>query len=144
VSVTANDPKAYTRPLSFSGSLELDPDTELLEYVCNENEKSRAHMVGRRSDVAAAQAIDEVILERYVGVYDLTRPDGTRVKLEITRAGGTLFLQREGMTKFQLTALSTTRFSGPAEYEFVTDSIGAVTYFTVRGIEGENKAIRRR
>jgi hypothetical protein len=144
MSATVNDPKAYARPWSISGSLELDPDTELLEYVCNENEKSRAHMVGRRSDVAAPQAVDEAVLEKYVGVYELTRPNGTRRRIDITRAGATLSVQAEGAPKFPLVALSLTRFSGPAEYEFVTNSSGEVTHFTVRSVEGENKAIRRR
>jgi hypothetical protein len=101
-------------------------------------------MVGRRSDVAAPQAIDEALLDTYVGVYDLTRPNGTRVRFDIIRDGDTLFLQREGATKFPLVPLSATRFSGPAEYEFVTDASGTVTHFILGSVEGENKAVRRR
>src|SRR5262245_3370420 len=46
VQVTVDDPKAYTKPWSVTRKLSLIPHTELLEYVCNENEKSLQHMVG--------------------------------------------------------------------------------------------------
>jgi hypothetical protein len=37
--VTIDDSKAYTRPWSTTQSLAFQPDTELLEYICNENNK---------------------------------------------------------------------------------------------------------
>ena len=46
VEVTVNDPKAYTQPWTTKINLSLVPNTELLEYVCNENEKSLQHMIG--------------------------------------------------------------------------------------------------
>jgi hypothetical protein len=42
--ITFNDPKYYTRPFSIKTGLKLLPDSDLLEYVCNENEKDRAHL----------------------------------------------------------------------------------------------------
>ncbi len=39
IEITINDPKAYTRPWSVTLPLVYVPDTELLEYVCNENNK---------------------------------------------------------------------------------------------------------
>jgi hypothetical protein len=39
-----DDPKAYTRPWKASMHLELMPDSELIEYVCNENEKDLVHL----------------------------------------------------------------------------------------------------
>ena len=38
------DPKYYTRPFSVKAVLRLIPDSDLLEYVCAENERDRAHM----------------------------------------------------------------------------------------------------
>jgi hypothetical protein len=35
--VTIDHPKTYTRPWSTTQSLAFQPDTELLEYICNEN-----------------------------------------------------------------------------------------------------------
>ena len=46
VDMTVDDPKAYTKPWTATVKLSLAPKTELLEYVCNENEKSLQHMVG--------------------------------------------------------------------------------------------------
>jgi hypothetical protein len=44
VEVVIDDAKYYTRPFGFKTTLTLLPDTELLEYVCTENEKDTAHM----------------------------------------------------------------------------------------------------
>jgi len=41
---TFNDPKYYTKPFGLKTALELVPDSDLLEYVCLENEKDRAHL----------------------------------------------------------------------------------------------------
>jgi hypothetical protein len=35
--ITIDDPKAYTKPWSVTIPLTLQPDTELAEYMCNEN-----------------------------------------------------------------------------------------------------------
>ena len=44
--VTFEDSKMYTKPVTVKYSQTLLPDTDLLEYVCTENEKSRAHLPG--------------------------------------------------------------------------------------------------
>ena len=46
VALTVDDPKAYTKPWTVTIKLALAQNTELLEYVCNENEKSLQHMIG--------------------------------------------------------------------------------------------------
>jgi hypothetical protein len=46
VALTVDDPKAYTKPWNTTIKLALALNTELLEYVCNENEKSLQHMIG--------------------------------------------------------------------------------------------------
>ena len=45
--LTIDDPKAYTKPWTVNESWQIFPGTELLEYVCNENEKDVKHMVGK-------------------------------------------------------------------------------------------------
>lgn len=45
--VTIDDPKAYTRPWSVTMQLTYLPDTELLEYICAENNKDLEHLVGK-------------------------------------------------------------------------------------------------
>ena len=47
IQVTVDDPKAYTRPFTVNEPLTLLPDTELLEYVCGENNKDLQHLVGK-------------------------------------------------------------------------------------------------
>jgi hypothetical protein len=45
--ITIDDPKAYTKPWTVSYELALLPDTELLEYLCTENNKDVQHLVGK-------------------------------------------------------------------------------------------------
>jgi hypothetical protein len=45
--ITIDDPKAYTKPWKVTEAFRLLPDTELLEYVCNENNKDLEHLVGK-------------------------------------------------------------------------------------------------
>jgi len=47
VQITVNDPKAYTRPWSTKRYLKIALNTELIEDICNENERSMQHMVGK-------------------------------------------------------------------------------------------------
>jgi len=42
--VTFEDPKYYTRPFTLKTELNLIPDSDVLEFVCGENEKDRAHV----------------------------------------------------------------------------------------------------
>ena len=45
--ITVNDSKAYTKPWTVNLELTLMPDGELIEYVCDENEKDVSHLVGK-------------------------------------------------------------------------------------------------
>jgi len=45
VDLTVDDPKAYTRPWTVTLHQILAPDTDLIDYICLENEKDRKHMV---------------------------------------------------------------------------------------------------
>ena len=44
VEITFDDAKMYTKPFTVKVTHLLQPDSDILEYVCNENEKDRAHM----------------------------------------------------------------------------------------------------
>jgi hypothetical protein len=46
IQYTVHDPKVYANPWTIKQHHHLTPDTELLEYFCNENEKDLKHMVG--------------------------------------------------------------------------------------------------
>ena len=45
IDVTIDDPKAYTAPFSVRVNQRIILDTEIIEFICNENEKSVRHMV---------------------------------------------------------------------------------------------------
>jgi hypothetical protein len=45
IDVTVDDPKAYTRPWTVRLNQHIMPDTDLLDYYCQDNEKDAAHMV---------------------------------------------------------------------------------------------------
>jgi len=47
IRITIDDPKAYTKPWSMTLPLAFVPDSELLEYVCTENNKDVEHLVGK-------------------------------------------------------------------------------------------------
>jgi len=47
IEVTIDDPKAYTEPWTVKLHQILIPDTELLDYYCNDNAKDSAHAVGK-------------------------------------------------------------------------------------------------
>jgi hypothetical protein len=44
VEVTIDDPKVYTTPFSVKFTELLQPDSDVTEYFCNENEKDRSHI----------------------------------------------------------------------------------------------------
>jgi hypothetical protein len=48
ITATIDDRKAYTRPwTTTTQKIHLLPDTEIMEFICNENEKDMPHLVGK-------------------------------------------------------------------------------------------------
>jgi hypothetical protein len=47
IDVTIDDPKAYTKPFSVRVNQRIMPDGELIEFICNENNKAPQLMVGK-------------------------------------------------------------------------------------------------
>jgi hypothetical protein len=45
--LTVDDSKAYTKPWTVNLQFTAEPDTDLIEYVCDENEKDLKHLVGK-------------------------------------------------------------------------------------------------
>jgi hypothetical protein len=48
LSITIDDPKMYTKPWTIVEDPHLLPDTELLEFICNENNVDLPHMSDKR------------------------------------------------------------------------------------------------
>ena len=147
---TIEDPKALTKPLVVPLKLELDADTEMIEYVCAENERDRQHLVGKAADeLKNAVKVAPQILAKYAGVYDFKPPDRPELNIVLTVAvdGNQLTMEMDGGPKRPLTPLSETKFffaEGGASAEFVNDDRGAITGMTWSIVEGTFKASRRR
>jgi hypothetical protein len=147
---TIEDPKALTKPLVVPLKLELDADTEIIEYVCTENERDRQHLVGKATDeLKNAVTVVPQILAKYAGAYDFKPPDRPElnVVLTVTLDANQLTMDMDGGPKRPLTPLSETKFffaEGGATLEFVKDDQGAVTAMAVSIVEGTFKAPRHR
>ena len=46
IQITIDDPKAYTKPWTVTQEVHLLPNDELLEFICNENNRDVAHLPG--------------------------------------------------------------------------------------------------
>jgi hypothetical protein len=47
IQVTIDDPKAYTKPWTVTQEVHLLPEAELLEFICNENNRDVEHLPGK-------------------------------------------------------------------------------------------------
>lgn len=47
IAITVDDPKAYTQPWTIKLNQVIALNTDLLDYICLENEKDQIHMVGK-------------------------------------------------------------------------------------------------
>jgi len=47
IEVTVDDPKVYTKPWTVKIAQRIMPDTDLIEFICNENDRSGPHLVGK-------------------------------------------------------------------------------------------------
>jgi hypothetical protein len=124
--VTLSDPGLYARPWTIPVRVALAADTELLEYVCNENETRRTNLVGR-TDAEKRLVVPSETLTEYVGTY-VTNPAGpSALSLTVRLRGGELFLDMNGKGNIPLVPLSPTTFSiRLANFEFFRNDRGEV------------------
>lgn len=147
--ITIEDPKTFARPFSISMPMEFRADTEILEEVCNENEKDLQHFVitdadRRRHDLAIT--LSAATLASYAGTYESEDPlpDGTKRQSIVSVEGNRLFIANVGTPKIPLEAKSeTTFYAFGGTLEFLKDDKGVVTHFVVRVAEGNFKAIKK-
>jgi hypothetical protein len=127
--VTLEDEAAYTRPWTVPVNLTLAPDTDLLEYVCNENETRRLALSGRTEE-QKRMVVPVETLSKYVGSYAFDRPvPGAPFEtLDVRLVNGELVLDVDGKGSVPLMPISTTRFSGVLffELEFRLNQRGAM------------------
>jgi hypothetical protein len=149
--MTFSDPKIYARSWTIDVELELVPDTEVLEYVCNENEKDVKHFLITEEDRKQNRSNVKVapeILSKYAGVYEMRNPEDAKAKpiaMWVLTEGDQLLMQMNGAgPKIPLAAQSNTTFTVlGGTVQFVTDDRGAVTHFTMQAVEGDFKVLRK-
>ena len=146
VQVSFDDPKAYSAPWTISYPVSLAPDTEMLEYVCGEDEKDRSHLVGRTSAEKKVVVAPD-ILAQYVGVYRTVSTTGTAMAAKtftVTLSGDQLMIELDGHGKLPLVPLSQTAFSPRllGTYEFFKDASGGFNRMMAYSTEGDLTAIR--
>jgi hypothetical protein len=127
--VTLEDKGAYTRPWTVPVNVTLAPDTDLLEYVCNENDSRRRALSGP-TDEQKRVVVPAGALSKYAGRYVVDGPAaGIPFKtLELRLVEGELLLDIDGKGSLPLTPLSTTRLSVRLfELEFREDDRGTIT-----------------
>jgi len=138
------DPGAFLEPWTVPVKLELDPDHELLEYVCNENERDRVHLVGKASDVKSVKVAPET-LSKYVGTYEFKSPTSGKLQNWIFSVNGNQLVLGGAFPSTPLISLSETEFSAPAGFNLVFDKndSGAATSVVLQSVEGNFKAVRK-
>jgi hypothetical protein len=146
VEQTIEDPKIYAKPWTIPVKLTLIPDTELIEFLCNENERDRVHLVGKASDDKKnAVKVPRDVLAQYVGSYEFQPPENPTNLLvtNVTLSDGELFLDFEGKDKIALIPLSETVFSMLGDrIQFVKNDRGVVTHYLSFAAEGDLKSTR--
>jgi hypothetical protein len=125
IEATFSDPGAYTRPWTVKVSAQYAPDTEMLEWVCNEGaSRSMVHWVGLASDeLKNEKKVAPQVLARYVGTYVEQPPYWKSVQIsgaaqdagrtvQITLEDGRLMGNMDGRGKQPLIAMSDIDFTG--------------------------------
>ena len=150
--VTLSDPGAYARPWTVAVRAELAADTEILEWVCNENAaKPIQHWVGKASDELKSEVkVPAAILAKYVGTY-LEQPrlwsqTGVPRIVTITVSDDTLFGDMDGRGKAPLVASSETEFSGlyGLGIEFTKNGAAAPEQLFVKHVSGNYRFTRKK
>jgi hypothetical protein len=142
IEVRFEDAKYYKRAWTVPSRGELVTDTEMLEYVCSDNQKDAEHLVGRASDERKfAVKVATAILSKYVGSYSAKAPTDTDaiMHFNITLTGDTLSMDIGGKDAQEMIALSETTFSMMGiRIDFATDHL----IFHI--VEGDMKATKDR
>ena len=132
IEVTLTDPSVYVRPIKVALKAELEPDTELLESVCNEGaEKSLEHWTGKASDEKKSEiTVAPAVLAKYAGTYfeqDLWGQGPHPRTIQVTVSNGALFAELSNRGKVQLSPQTQTTFAGFFGWSirFLPDSQGA-------------------
>jgi hypothetical protein len=143
--VTFSDPGAYLRPWTVAVRAELAPDTEMIEWVCNESSHNLERWIGKASDERKGEVqVAPEILAKYVGTYEERPPLWRAIPrvVEITFSDGRLFADMSGRGKVPLIAKSQTLFAGlyGLGVEFIEGGAGGLF---VKHVSGDYRFARK-
>ena len=134
--ITFDDPDTLTKPITRSIALTYAADTDMLEAVCNENNRDVPRLVG----IATARVeVRPQVLARYVGRYVFKRgiraiPTFMGATQRVSLIDGQLFLNALPM----FPQSETTFESSGAVAEFFLDASGTVTRLVLSQTEGDS------
>jgi hypothetical protein len=136
VQITFDDPKTYTRSWTIPFHFDLLPDTNMIEYVC-ENERDSRHLVGASGEEFALSPED---LARYVGAYE----SPNRAPILISLEDGRLMIKMGAAGKIPLVAHSQNSFTMEGTgVEFSRDAKGNITSLVQHWTEGDRPYVRK-
>ena len=145
--ITFDDPKTYTRPWTIALAARLMPDTELLEYVCGENEKSVQRFMVTEAERQRARATNVVprdVLSKFEGTYVIQGSGGRSQEFVIELVGNDLSARPPAGGRQMLVPESSTVFFVTGQrLEFFLDASGRPTHFVLTIVEGDLKAVRK-
>ena len=132
--VTFDDPETLVKPLSLSLAVSYRADTDMLENVCNENNRDKVHMVATAN---RGVHLSSAILARYGGRYVFRDGSRTVAGFMGTAQTVTLLYGQLYLNALPLIPLSETQFeSTRAVAEFFLDANGKVTRLVLGQTEG--------
>jgi hypothetical protein len=139
-----DDPKAFTRVWTMRAELVLAADDEMLEFVCNENEKARQRIAATPQTIDNAIRVDLETLRKYTGTYEVTQNNGVVVSATVTLDGDHLILAQGRQPPGPLEPQSATMFiaRNGAAVEFIANERGEVNQLVVHIVEGDMKGVR--
>ena len=140
VELTATDPGAFKGSYTVTYNLQFQPDTEMVEAVCED----RTHWIGHLSEVeTTAVTVPPSTLAKYVGVYSGlwgTALRTVRVQLE----DGTLYASGLVGDKIRLIPQSAASFAGSDGLSFDFDPEGdPAAYMVERHVSGDWRYMRK-
>lgn len=140
VELTVTDPGAFEKSWTTTYNLEFQPDTEMIEGVC----ESRSQWVGRLSEIEQnAVTVSPQTLARYVGVYSgIWGPQPRTVRVELE--GDTLYANGILDERVRLIPQSETSFIGTdgLSYEF-DSSVSPAAFMVERHVSGDYRYTRQ-
>jgi hypothetical protein len=135
---TFEDRAIYSRPMTVTVKATLVPDTDLLEYVCAENEKDRGRLIGTVTEEKKSFTpvnVAPAVLAQYAGTYDWRWPENPTIPSlwSVTLVDGALQLVGAPMVPISETLFL---WADSNRIEFVKDAQGRVTHFVAVFVEG--------